>query len=98
MSKTGVNLSIDVTKLDKSKFFKGKNGGVYANLTVFVDTEKDQYDNNGGIQQQLTKEERDQGIRAPYLGNAKIFWTDSSNPEPKPLEPTLSLEEEDVPF
>ena len=34
MSKIGVNFSIDVTKLDKSKFYKGKNGSIYANCTA----------------------------------------------------------------
>ena len=98
MSRTGVNQSINLSKLDKSKLFKGKDGSMWANLTSYLDTEKDQYDNNGSIQQSLSKEEREQGIKAPYIGNNKIFWTDSSNPEPKPLEPTLSLEDEDLPF
>ena len=35
--KIGLNLKVDVTKLDKSKFFHGKNGAVYADLTAFVD-------------------------------------------------------------
>lgn len=37
--KIGFNLSIDVTRLDKSRFFKGKKG-TYAKLTGFVDTEE----------------------------------------------------------
>ena len=51
MTKIGVNFSIDVTKLDKSKFYKGKNGSIYANCTAYIDSEKDKYDNNGSIQQ-----------------------------------------------
>ena len=98
MSKTGVNFSFDVTKLDKSKFYKGKNGAIYANLTVFIDSDKDQYDNNGGIQQSLSKEERDQGVKAPYIGNAKIFWSDSGQSAPKQAEPAATLDEEDLPF
>ena len=98
MSRTGVNQSINLSKLDKSKLFKGKDGSMWANLTSYLDTEKDQYDNNGGIQQSLSKEEREQGIKAPYIGNNKIFWTDSSQAQAKSPEPTLSLEDEDLPF
>jgi len=35
--KIGVNLKIDVTKLDKSRFFKGAKG-TYADLSVYLDT------------------------------------------------------------
>lgn len=74
--KIGFNLSIDVTKLDKSRFYKGKKG-TYAKLTCFVDTEEtSQYGDNGTITQELSKEDRDNGVKLPILGNAKIFWKD----------------------
>ena len=98
MSKIGVNFSIDVTKLDKSKFYKGKNGSIYANCTAYIDSEKDKYDNNGGIQQSLSKEEREQGVKAPYIGNVKTFWSDSGQSAPKQAEPAAPLDEEDIPF
>jgi len=34
MSKIGINISIDVTKIDKSRLFKGKKG-TYMDLTTF---------------------------------------------------------------
>ena len=72
----GLNLSIDVTKLDKSRFYKGKKG-TYAKLTCFVDTEEtSQYGDNGTIMQELSKEDRDNGVKLPILGNAKVFWQD----------------------
>ena len=76
MSKIGVTISIDVTKIDKSRLFKGAKG-TYLDLTTFVDTEtKDQYENNGFISQSQTKEEREGGAeRPPILGNVKVFFT-----------------------
>ena len=75
----GLNLSIDVTKLEKSRFYKGKKG-TYAKLTCFVDTEEtSQYGDNGTITQELSKEDRDNGIKLPILGNAKVFWQDGQS-------------------
>jgi len=75
----GINLSIDVTKLDKSRFYKGKKG-TYAKLTCFVDTEEtSQYGDNGTITQEVSKEDRDNGVKLPILGNAKIFWKDGQS-------------------
>ena len=77
--KIGFNMTIDVTKLDKSRFFKGKKG-TYAKLTGFVDTEEtSQFGDNGTITQELSKEDRDNGIKLPILGNAKIFWKDGQS-------------------
>ena len=77
--KIGFNLSIDVSKLDKSRFFKGKKG-TYAKLTCFIDTEEtSQFGDNGTITQELSKEDRDNGIKLPILGNAKIFWKDGQS-------------------
>ena len=39
MATIGLNFSIDVTKLDKTRFYQGKKG-TYAKLTVFVDSEQ----------------------------------------------------------
>jgi len=75
----GINLSIDVTKLDKSRFYKGKKG-TYAKLTCFINTdETSQYDDHGTITQELSKEDRDNGVKLPILGNAKIFWKDGQS-------------------
>jgi hypothetical protein len=74
MSKLGIKISIDVTKIDKSRIFEGKKGK-YLNLTTFIDVETpDEYDNNGFISQETTKEEREAGIQTPILGNCKVFY------------------------
>lgn len=74
MSKIGVRLKIDVSKIDKARLFTGQKG-VYLDATVFIDPDqKDQYENNGMITQDVTKEEKDSGVKGPILGNVQVFW------------------------
>jgi hypothetical protein len=77
--KIGVALKIDVTKLDKARFFKGQKG-TYAHLTAFIDTENvSEYGDNGVITQSTSQEERQNGVKLPILGNAKVFYTDGQS-------------------
>ena len=73
--KLGVSLKIDVSKIDKSKLFKGQKG-TYLDAQVFIDIDPDQYGNNGMITQALDKAAREAGEKGAILGNAKIFWND----------------------
>jgi hypothetical protein len=66
-----IKLKIDVTKIDKSKLFKGAKG-TYLDAVVFLKDEADQYGNNGMIVESITKEEREQGVKGVILGNAQI--------------------------
>ena len=99
MSTMGINVKIDVTKLDKSRFFVGKKG-TYANLTLFIDTENpSEYGDHGTIRQQTSKEERQSGVKLPIIGNAKIFTRDdqnSSSPNPQQSAPPLCLTPSDM--
>ena len=77
MSKIGVSLKIDVSKIDKNRLFKGQKG-VYLDATVFIDTAQlDQWGNSGMITQDVKKEEKDQGVKGAILGNCKVFWSDA---------------------
>jgi len=77
--KIGVKLKIDVKKIEKARLFAGAKG-TYLDATVFVDIDnKDQYENNGMITQDVTKEEKDQGVKGPILGNVQVFWRDDNN-------------------
>ena len=94
--KVGLNFSIDVTKLDKERFVKGKKG-TYANLTTFVDIDNvDQYENNGFISQSISKEERTNGVQLPILGNVRVIFRDDNGSAPAPSKQQEL--EEDVPF
>ena len=49
-------------------------------MTTFIDLdEKDQYDNNGMITQDVSKEEREKKIKGNILGNVQVFFRDESN-------------------
>lgn len=72
--KIGVNIKIDVSKIDKSRLFQGKKG-TYLDLTAFIDPDNPgQYGDHGMISQATTKEEREQGVKTPILGNCKVFF------------------------
>lgn len=80
MSKIGVSLKIDVTRILKDKMFKGEKG-TYLDATVFIDVdEKDQYDNNGMITQSWKDQQKGEG---PILGNVKVFWRDDGQQAPR---------------
>jgi hypothetical protein len=91
--KQTIKLKIDVSKIDKSKLFKGQKG-TYLDAVLFLNDEVDQYGNNGMIVQSVTKEEREKGIRGAILGNASpVGQIPMSNDAP------LSQEiDDDLPF
>jgi hypothetical protein len=107
MAKIGVNMSIDVTKIDKARLFKGAKG-TFMDVSVFIYIDqKDQYDNNGMITQNVTKEEKEAGTRGNILGNCKVFWRDDSAPQqqqaPQQAQqqqstPSFDEFEDDIPF
>tara|TARA_R110000868_G_scaffold207972_5_gene457111 strand:+ start:222 stop:530 length:309 start_codon:yes stop_codon:yes gene_type:complete len=82
MSKVGIQLKIDVTKIDKALLFKGTKGS-YLDATIFVELDTpDQYGNHGMVTQDVSKESRDAGEKGPILGNVKVFWKDGGNSAP----------------
>lgn len=77
MSKIGVSLKIDVSKIDKARLFSGQKG-TYLDATVFIDIDQlDQYGNSGMITQDVSKEEKLQNVKGNILGNCKVFWNDA---------------------
>ena len=101
--KYGIKLKIDVTKIDKALLFEGKKG-TYLDATVFVDVDtKDQYDNNGMITQDISKEQKDAGGQGNILGNVQVFWNDGAKPQQQQTQqapPTNSRNDfdDDIPF
>ena len=97
--KVGLSVRIDVTKIDKSRLYKGTKG-TYLDLTTFVDTDQqDQYENNGFISQSVTKEERDAKVQTPILGNVKVIYTDGQASAPvKQADMSIEQLDEDIPF
>ena len=75
-----ISLSIDVSKIDPKRLYKGKKGQ-YLSATLFLKEEVDQYGNNGFIVESITKEEREAGKKGTILGNAKFMASVSSKQE-----------------
>ena len=97
--KIGISLSIDVTKIEKQRLYQGKKG-TYLDATVFVDVdEADQYGNHGMVTQSVSKEEKQQGVKGPILGNCKVFWRDERGPAQGPAaDPVDDFDDDTLPF
>lgn len=85
--------SIDLNKIDKTKIVStnkdGKpfdNGAKYLNVVIWINDEADQYGNNASIQISQSKEEREAGGKAIYIGNLKF-------PQSRDNEPTSAKKE-----
>ena len=96
----GISLKIDVSKIDKSKLFKGAKG-MYLDATVFFDTEKeDKFGSHGEIQQKTEK--NDPNI---YLGNCKKFYEKGDTQQnfgtqrtPQPKFDSSTFDDTEIPF
>lgn len=101
MAKLGISIRIDVSKIDKARLYKGEKG-TYLDLTTMVDTgDADKYGNHGFISQSVSKDERQQGVKTPILGNVKVFWQEQSVPVQKqsaPAAPNAPDFDDDLPF
>ena len=84
--------SVDVTKISKDKLVKGKKG-TYAPIIVWTNDEPDQFGNHASIQENLSKEEREAGVKPNYIGNLKLAEGSTASAAPKD-----NTEEEDLPF
>ena len=97
--KVRINFDIDVTKLDKARFFKGEKG-TYCNMTAMVDLdEADQYGNNGFITEAKKKEEP-KDLRLPILGNTKSVWREEvqqQSPQQSPQQHMQQHQQQQAP-
>ena len=81
----GIEIKIDVTKIDKARIYQGKKGK-YITLTSFVNPDdEDQYGNNGFITHARNKDE-DKSVKLPILGNVRVFWKDEQQDHNKQSE------------
>jgi single-stranded DNA-binding protein len=107
--KLGISIKIDVTKIDKSRIFVGKKGK-YIDLTTFIDTDNEsEYGDHGFISQSVSKEEKEQGVKTPILGNTKVFYglqqgnqqnsqTNQQNSQTNQQQSQQPIPDDDIPF
>jgi len=83
--KIGVNLKIDLDKVDQSAVYVG-NKGRYLNVVSFIDIDNvGQFGDNGMITQDVGKD-----AKGAILGNSTIFWNDTQPLPPKQSAPQQS--------
>jgi hypothetical protein len=83
-----ISISVNVSKLDKDKFFKGKKG-VYADLVLWESPDSEYGD-------YLVKQKGDKGEKLPILGNAKNFALKGD--KPKKSESNGGNGDDNIPF
>ena len=92
-----ISVKIDVTKIDKSRLFKGEKG-TYLDCDIWLNDDPDQYGNDCSVNMSQTKEEREAKEKKIYIGNGKkVFGWGDSQAENKPTS-TVTEDDEDIPF
>lgn len=99
---------IDVTKLQKARFFQGRNGAQYADLILLELREPDRFGNTYMVKQACSREERLNKVEMPILGSAKELGGGQQVPrsggahtqwnKPQTQKPETDLDEEPIPF
>ena len=98
-----IKTSIDLTKIDKTKIIDGKKGK-YLPITITINDELDQFNNQGPVIISQSKEEREAKENKVYLGNVQVVWTNGDNVAAAPRDgaPGAPAQpaaiEEDLPF
>ena len=96
--KIGINLKIDVSKIDKERLFKGKKG-TYLDATAFIDLDNQgEFGDNGIINQAVSKEEREQGQRGELIGNVTVFYKDDGQSQAPQQADNAGGFDDDLPF
>lgn len=99
-------IRIDLTKIDKSAIYKGAKGQ-YLDITLFDNRDgTDQYGQDGFLTQDLGKERREAGDKAPICGNWRYIGQKqpvasglphTMKPQPAPQQPATD-QLDDLPF
>lgn len=67
-----ISISVDLSKLDKSKIIVGEKGQYY-NMTLFVNDQADKWKNDVQVCEPQSKEER--GKDKTFIGKGRVLWT-----------------------
>ena len=67
-----IGLNIAINKIDKSRLFTKANGDMMLDCSLFVNEEPDKYGQCGMIVQNVSQDERKNGVKGNILGNGKI--------------------------
>lgn len=91
-----IKYNINTSKIDKALLYKGEKG-VYLSGVFFENKDgTDQYGNDGFIVQDVSKEQRTQGMKGPIIGNWKRLQSKSAPAQR--TAPVSPVEDDDIPF
>ena len=83
-----VSIKIDLSKIDENRVFHSiKTGARYLDITGVLTDTPDQYENNGFVKQNTTKEERESGLKLPIIGNFKLLKILDQPAQSAPAQP-----------
>ena len=98
-----IKASINLNDIPKDKIIIGKKGK-YLPISITINDEQDQFDQDGPIIVQQSKEERESKQAKTFLGNVNVVWSNGQNVEAKikanGAGPQIKTEEpeDDLPF
>jgi len=99
-----IRVKIDVSKIDKSRLFKGQKG-TYLDITLLPMKELGKFGDTHMVVQDVSKEDREKGVKGAILGNAKeIGGTQQGSHMREPAQPrreprpSTQQDGDDVPF
>ena len=81
-----INLKINIDLIEQARLYPG-NKGRYLDAVLFLNDQPDQFGNHGMIVQQVSKEEKEAGVRGPILGNAKMLGVKTAQEPAAPPKP-----------
>ena len=92
-----IAIKIDVTKIEKARLFKSdKTGSIYLDA-VMIETPNSEFADYM-IVQEVSKDERERGIKGNVLGNAKSLTPQPSRPAARPEPGPEPEPDSDIPF
>ena len=96
------NISIDLTKIDKSKIKHHQNGAKYYSLDIIINDTQNEWGQDVSVKQGQTKEERERKDKFVYLGNGKVVYRQDVVPAPQSDVPAKIKDQKndgsDLPF
>jgi hypothetical protein len=98
-----ISIKIDLSKIDKARIFESqKTGAKYLDITGVLTDTPDQYENNGFVKQNTSKEERESGLKMPIIGNFKLLKILDQPGQSAPAQPIQReinpIKHDDLPF
>jgi hypothetical protein len=73
-----LSISIDLSKIEKSRIVEGKNGAKYLDLNLSINDQANDYGKNVSVYHAQSKEERESKVDRSYIGGGKVVWTDGN--------------------